>query len=121
MLPGCLKVCVVLVKGADMEVVLAAAITGLFAFAGTWFTVRQNRTVSTSQHVEQTGLLHGLRDDLLGLTGTVQTHRELAEQQIQQLVDSQDVLLNLITEVDSKVTKSSNRRKVTDRNIEVVA
>lgn len=107
-----------------MEVIVAAVIAGVLSLAGTVLTVSRSRKASTDQHVAQTSHLTAIQANQEVMLGLITAHRETAELQLQQVHDrvdqlasGHDVLFNMLAEVDQKVTKQSNKRKVSAQNL----
>jgi outer membrane murein-binding lipoprotein Lpp len=103
-----------------METIVASVISSCLLLAGTVYTVRKNRHVTTKQHVEQTEQLVSIQQNQRVMLDTIQMHREHTEAKLDRLQDhvaalnnTTDVLFNMVVEVDSKVTKPAyNRKKV---------
>jgi Flp pilus assembly protein TadB len=102
-----------------MEAVVSATIVGVLGLAGTVLTVWRSRSASTNQHIEQTAELKTIQHNQEVVLDLIKAHRETAELQLQAVHDrvdelavGHDTLFGLLVEVDQKVTKSSNKRKV---------
>lgn len=100
-----------------METIIASIISSCLLFAGTVYTVRKNRHVTTKQHVEQTEQLMAIQGNQRVMLDTIHVHREYTEAKLDQLhskVESlnntTDVLFNMVAEVDLKVTKPGKKR-----------
>lgn len=109
-----------------MEVIVAAVIAGVLSLAGTVLTVSRSRKASTDQHVAQTSHLTAIQANQEVMLGLITAHRETAELQLQQVHDRVDrlalgheTLFTMLVDVDRKVTKQSNKRKVSAQNLVV--
>jgi Flp pilus assembly protein TadB len=110
-----------------MEAVVSATIVGVLGLLGTVLSVWRSRAASTNQHVEQTAELKTIQRNQEVVLDLIKAHRETAELQLQAVHDrvdelavGHDTLFGLLVEVDQKVTKSSNKRKVSTGLVEIL-
>jgi hypothetical protein len=110
-----------------MEAVVSAIIVGVLGLAGTVLTVWRSRSASTNQHIEQTTALKTIQHNQGVMLDLIKAHRETAELQLRAVHDRVDslavgheTLFGLLVEVDQKVTKSSNKRKVSTGLVEIL-
>jgi hypothetical protein len=94
----------------NVEPVLSAAIAGGLALLGVMVTVRGGSRRGTSQHLEQTELLNKIMSSAAEHKQT--TERGLSDMNIRVdgLYENQNILFNMISEVDLKVTKPATVR-----------
>lgn len=98
--------------GEVLTPIVVAAVTGGLGLAGVVVTTRATRRTSTAQHEEQTSYLKNIQDNLL----KHDHHLDRLESKVSTLVDTQNILFNMVVEVDGKVTRTANGRKpVSDR------
>lgn len=90
-----------------MEAVAAALVSGLLALAGVVVTVHNSRKATTAQHVEQTGHLVNIRQDIHRLNDRVDS-----------LAANHEILFNMVADVDLKVTKPAKKKQVSNGSVD---
>lgn len=102
---------------SKLDAIIAAVVSGSLALVGVIVTVRNARRTSTSQHVEQTSHLVTIQERQIAMLETINEHRYANIQQFEELHDkvdtlggSQEALLTMMVDVESKVTKPAKRK-----------
>lgn len=115
--------------GFDWEPVVAAGVTGVLTLLGValtvWASSRTTRQRGLDQHIEQNEKLDKLLTAHQTLDAKVDRDHVVTSQDLSELKgtvaglsETSNVLFNMIVDIDSKVSKQSNR-KMTRNPVEV--
>lgn len=116
--------------GFGWEPVVAAGITGVLTFLGValtvWASSRTTRQHGLDQHNEQNEKLDKLLTAHQTLDTKVDRNHQVASQGLSELKgtvaglsETNNVLFNMIVDIDTKVSKQSNRKTTVKNPVEV--